>query len=88
MTSLFTRAIPWVAVLAVVAVVAAGDPASVSLLTLRGAGWATSIACLTCVTAGITVALSGWGAVAVFAWTEGSALVAASCIAVCSDAIF
>jgi hypothetical protein len=87
MTFMFTRTIPWVALLAVVTLVAAGDPATANLLTLRGAGWATSIACLTCVTAGITVALSGWSAVGAFIWTEGSALVAASCIAVCADAI-
>jgi len=88
MTFLFTRATPWIALLSVLALVAVGDPASAGLLTLRGAGWATSIACLTCVTAGITVAISGWGAVTAFIWTEGSALVAASCIAVCTDAIF
>lgn len=87
MTSTLDRTIPWVAVLAIAALATAGDPASASLFTLRGAGWATSVACLTCLAGGVGLALSGWGAVSAFVWTQGSALVAASCIAVCADAL-
>ncbi len=87
MTSTLGRAIPWVAVLAVAALATAGDPASASLFTLRGAGWATSIACLTCLAGGVSLGLSGWGAVSAFVWSQGSALLAASCIAVCADAL-
>lgn len=47
----------------------------------------SAVACAACVVGGIGLALSGWGAVLAAAFTQGSALVAAGCVAACNDAL-
>ena len=64
---------------------AAASP-PVQMADVNGRGWKTIVACLGCVGAGATLAVTGTWVTAI--WIPGSALALAGCGAACHSAIF